>query len=247
MTNATPSDLPRWLSFGLPIGSYVAVAIAGFVDPPLFQWLVAKDFAGGLLEQATVALLLPAIAAGVTLVVAHRARLQSRAALRWVALCTAACVYFAGEEISWGQWIFHWQTPAFFQAINSQRETNLHNTSYWLNHGPTMIVNGWIASSALLAPLFRHWYAWPTPQPGSFAYAFWPTPASIPAVAMSWLAPLPAAIAVWLGFPEMFKLGRGEIIEYLTAMFFCLYLVSLWWRIRQLGLRRAAHFCSFGS
>jgi hypothetical protein len=32
-----------------------------------------------------------------------------------------------GEEISWGQRIFEWEAPEFFQKNNRQRETNLHN------------------------------------------------------------------------------------------------------------------------
>lgn len=38
-----------------------------------------------------------------------------------------------GEEISWGQRIFNWETPALLSEINSQRETNLHNI--WLLNG----------------------------------------------------------------------------------------------------------------
>lgn len=37
------------------------------------------------------------------------------------------CFFVAGEEISWGQWIFHWQTPEALAAVNLQHETNLHN------------------------------------------------------------------------------------------------------------------------
>jgi hypothetical protein len=33
----------------------------------------------------------------------------------------------AGEEISWGQWFFHFQTPAALSEINTQHEFNLHN------------------------------------------------------------------------------------------------------------------------
>lgn len=32
-----------------------------------------------------------------------------------------------GEEISWGQRIFGWQSPVFVQEINGQGETNFHN------------------------------------------------------------------------------------------------------------------------
>lgn len=37
------------------------------------------------------------------------------------------CFFVAGEEISWGQWIFHWQTPEALAAVNLQHETNLPN------------------------------------------------------------------------------------------------------------------------
>lgn len=43
------------------------------------------------------------------------------------ALAAAACVVIAGEELSWGQWIFHWDTPEALAAVNLQNETNAHN------------------------------------------------------------------------------------------------------------------------
>lgn len=38
-----------------------------------------------------------------------------------------ACLYVAGEEISWGQRLFGFLTPDFFNQHNLQQETNLHN------------------------------------------------------------------------------------------------------------------------
>ncbi len=42
-----------------------------------------------------------------------------------------AIIFFFGfaEEISWGQRIFGWETPAPVNAINTQGETNIHNMS----------------------------------------------------------------------------------------------------------------------
>lgn len=37
------------------------------------------------------------------------------------------CFFAAGEEISWGQRIFHIKTPEYFQEHNSQDELNIHN------------------------------------------------------------------------------------------------------------------------
>lgn len=43
--------------------------------------------------------------------------------------CLYALMFFlaAGEEISWGQRIFGWESSEFFQENNKQYETNLHN------------------------------------------------------------------------------------------------------------------------
>jgi len=41
---------------------------------------------------------------------------------------------FSMEEISWGQWIFHWETPEAFD-LNFQKETNIHNFA-----NPTLIL-----------------------------------------------------------------------------------------------------------
>ena len=38
-----------------------------------------------------------------------------------------AALFVAFEEISWGQHLFRWQSPAWFAERNAQRETNLHN------------------------------------------------------------------------------------------------------------------------
>ena len=43
-------------------------------------------------------------------------------------LALAFLFFFAfGEEISWGQQIFHWRTPEYFEEHNVQDETNIHN------------------------------------------------------------------------------------------------------------------------
>jgi hypothetical protein len=44
-----------------------------------------------------------------------------------LALFFIGCFFIALEEISYGQWIFHWKAPAFFLEVNAQKETNIHN------------------------------------------------------------------------------------------------------------------------
>jgi len=51
-----------------------------------------------------------------------------RSPYRWYfALLAASLFYVTGEEISWGQRIFSFATPALLQAHNLQHEANLHN------------------------------------------------------------------------------------------------------------------------
>ena len=51
----------------------------------------------------------------------------------WILLLGLFFLICAGEEISWGQRIFGWQTPEVWARINGHGETNLHNL---LDQGP---------------------------------------------------------------------------------------------------------------
>lgn len=42
-----------------------------------------------------------------------------------------AMIVFAGEEISWGQRLFDFNIPGFWENANRQGEANLHNLNFW--------------------------------------------------------------------------------------------------------------------
>ncbi len=63
--------------------------------------------------------------------------------------------YIAGEEHSWGQHFFNWNTPAYWSDINRQAETNLHNVSHWFNHRPRLVLEIGIAIGGILIPLIQ--------------------------------------------------------------------------------------------
>ncbi len=76
-----------------------------------------------------------------------------------------ACLYIGGEEMSWGQHWFGWDTPEAWGAINRQDETNLHNTAYVFNQLPQVILEISIVISGIILPLmnrflggFKHWF-----------------------------------------------------------------------------------------
>ena len=59
-------------------------------------------------------------------------------------------LYYLFEEISWGQHFFGWQTTQFFLNINTQNETNFHNTSSILNELPRNLLLIWCSLSFFL-------------------------------------------------------------------------------------------------
>lgn len=72
---------------------------------------------------------------------------------RWIALAAVCCFYVAGEEMSWGQTVMGWDTPESWAAINEQDETNLHNTSRWLNHKPRLVLEIGVLFAGIIIPL----------------------------------------------------------------------------------------------
>ena len=66
--------------------------------------------------------------------------------------------YFFGEEISWGQNIFYWESPALFIELNNQGETNLHNMSNLLNQLPRALVLLWCSLSVITLLIINKFY-----------------------------------------------------------------------------------------
>ncbi|MGQ0527995.1 MAG: hypothetical protein ACT4OY_08225 [Alphaproteobacteria bacterium] len=83
---------------------------------------------------------------------------KSQALLKiWIGLGTLGCFYIAGEEISWGQWFLGWTTPETWMAVNDQGETNLHNTSSWLDQKPRIILEIGVVIGGLILPFLIRW------------------------------------------------------------------------------------------
>ena len=66
-----------------------------------------------------------------------------------------ALIYYFGEEISWGQHFFQWNTPEIFNEINNQNETNLHNISNLLDQLPRSLVILWCGFIPLIFYFLR--------------------------------------------------------------------------------------------
>ena len=65
-------------------------------------------------------------------------------------------VVFAGEEISWGQRIFLFETPEILMEINKQQEFNIHNIEIWESFlgGQYRYLSIMMFMTGLIIPLF---------------------------------------------------------------------------------------------
>jgi hypothetical protein len=78
-----------------------------------------------------------------------------------------------GEEISWGQRIFNFETPEWFQQANRQKEINLHNLHFFDPHAPEggykpfwklVFTSGYLFNMFwllffVIIPLLRHYHS----------------------------------------------------------------------------------------
>lgn len=117
-----PSGLTAALVL-LPV--VVVLYLALLLDDDVVSWMLREEHPVELLGALSL------LAAGIAcLVLWLRVRrrgdwpLLRRASLL---VLTAVFVFGFGEEISWGQRIFGWGTPASLDEANAQDETNIHN------------------------------------------------------------------------------------------------------------------------
>lgn len=141
----------------------------------------------------------------------------------WAALAALCCLYVTGEEISWGQHVFYWETSESWQAVNDQGETNLHNTSSWLDQKPRLLLFIGIVVGGLAIPALQR-YA-PHRLPQRFAALF--PPASLWLAALLVLLPYAADKIASEFFGTVLFVRVSEMQELYMYYFVLLYLWDL--------------------
>ena len=185
----------------------------------------------GLAENLTVALLIPGIISGFYVLVRYRHLLPDFRVIGWLLMWTLACVYFAGEEMSWGQWYFQWETPDAFKGINDQQETNLHNISSWMDQKPRALVELWIFIGGLILPLVQ----WIRGRP-LYAVDQWKYWIQVPMLCFSAaLFFATVRFAKWNDQVLIQRYGDPELREMAIALFLTLYLCSFLVRLKKLA------------
>jgi hypothetical protein len=182
----------------------------------------------GLVELGTVVILFPAIIYGICCI-KLRKLIPNKLFLIWIILLTASSVYFAGEEISWGQQLFNWHTPDTFKEINDQHETNIHNISSWFDQKPRLALELWVVIGGIFAPVFFKLKE----KKHDFNFWFWPPPIFIPTASIIVLLRLFDSLewidSTWF----IYGIRAAEVQELYFAYFLMLYLLLSYSRLRE--------------
>jgi hypothetical protein len=153
-----PGWSEAWWWLGLPL--LVAVFTVGsyWISPAWYNRAVLPE-GYGILEISHF--LIPLIGLFITVRLLFDPFVRERPFVLTVTIIGAlSCLYIAGEEMSWGQHFFHWNTPEYWAEVNRQQETNLHNTYVIFEKTPRSILELGIAIGGLGVPLAAIFYPW---------------------------------------------------------------------------------------
>jgi len=225
MLSATTYRLPRWIWLWGPIALLLLIiGIIVFCPEEQMRMLINRE--GGLVELGTPLLYVPAVIAGL-FCIKHLKKLPAKWLMVWLMLVTAASFYIGGEEISWGQQLFYWQTPEYMNEINDQEETNIHNISSWFDQKPRILLELWVLIGGIFVPLMlvirKTGYS-----RDNWRYWFWPGAACIPTGVIAIVVKLPERFRDFLGveLPYHLHIRYSEIQELYFAYFLMVYLLA---------------------
>lgn len=226
-----PDRLPAWLCLWLPLAIAVALVLAWHLAPRFYEAWLARET--GLLEASHV--LIPLVSAIYCLrILALAEARQDRLVFVWIVLGLLGSLYMAGEEASWGQHYAQWGTPEGWQAINDQGETNLHNTSSWLDQKPRTLLEIGVIVGGIVIPLLALWR--PSIREGRFALLL-PPLACLPVAVIAEVARMWERLQSDGLWDAVLFYRASEVQELYFSLFILFYLVVF--RHRVLA-RRAA-------
>lgn len=132
-------------------------------------------------------------------------------------------IYVALEEISYGQRIFGWVTPDAWHLVNDQQETNLHNTSSWLDQKPRAILEIGVFIGGIVIPLMRRFAPHKLPQQFAVVY---PNNALCFTAVMAIGMHMIQEIMEGLNYQDYYLVRRpSEILELYLYWFILLYFI----------------------
>ncbi len=223
--------VPKWLWLWVPI----VLCIVYFSYFILHKLKVVRNFNSfmhgefGIIENLTV--LFAVIAIIPIIILFRKGQFTSDKLLKGFLVCFAlGCFVIAGEELSWGQHFFGWQTPESLAAINKQQETNLHNINGFGNKART-VLSALIFIFGGLMPLFR-WFKYKKlhSDRDKKMWWLWPSFTCVSVGLLSFVITLPQRLSK-IGFKIPHPGNIAEIKECMVTLFFLIFIVTLFLRL----------------
>lgn len=234
------ADLPRWLWLWLPVAYLITQYSSSIISYDIYDnWFRSET---GINEIATVFL---ALAAAILCFMTGLRAIKAGDWLMtaWLSIGTLGCIYFAGEEASWGQ---HWLglvTPEDWAAGNDQAEINIHNNSAYgkyFDQVPRTLLTAGAIVGGILVPTWQK-IKRSNFDPQKLWYWLFPTAICLPVALIAVLVSGPDGLMEdywgkgWDG-----DVSAGEIKECFLAWFLMLYALSLYVRWRQADTQPSA-------
>jgi hypothetical protein len=222
----------------IPVATFAAFLVLAVVLAP-WPHLVERLLAGetGFVELITVFFALYGAWTAVRIVI-ERDRLPKRALALWYGLFALGLFVLAGEEVSWGQSLFGWQTPESYAAINRQQETNLHN----LHSMAESLPKGMLVLAALVGgvvwPLVARRRKLGPVLPGTLGW-IWPSTVIWPAAALTLVTRVGERILVWTDLEDV-AYGQYDALRESIELFAVLYVLAYLHDVRARMAERAA-------
>ena len=220
-SEAMPALWWLWLPLG---GALVLLACAQLYPAAYEAWVAGER---GALEFLHVVIPLASLALALRMLTMPEVRRRWPLWL-WLALAALGSLYVAGEEASWGQHYFGWATPETWQAVNDQGETNLHNTSSWLDQKPRSLLELGVVLGGILTPLMA--LRWPGMRRARLAIIL-PPMICLPSALIAEFARMSERVLGALADGVQLFNRASEVQELYFYLFILLYLIVLYRRL----------------
>lgn len=225
-------DINKLVWLVLPICVAVMPYIARFMGKHTDVYIYGEK---GIIENLTFIFLIIAIIACLFILFSKQ-KIKFSIFKIWMVLYLLGAIYFAGEEISWGQHYFGWGTPEKWSTVNDQQETNLHNTAAIFDQIPRTLLSLAALIGGVLIPIYRKYKNY-IPNKESFFDWLLPTYVCLPAALLSLLVSWHEKTyeLLEIDIPWVLDIRAGETKECLLALFMMMYALSIWYRNRNVN------------
>ena len=236
MADIKAGDISIWFWLILPVFIVLfVVVLSNQYSFDLVNFLINSE--NGVMEFGTVLIMIVGAVFGLRCLML-RELLPGPYCVAWIFVNTLACIYVAGEELSWGQHLVGWNTPEPLKEINDQNETNLHNISSWFDQKPRLLLEIWVLIGGVFAPVYiklrgislsnSDWKFW-----------LWPPLLIVPTALLTILVETPKKLNDIIDFSVVFKqtVRFSEVQEFYFAWFLMLYLLITYKRLEYLKVK----------